>query len=58
MHPFKEYLNPPLGELLQSMAMDKTFVRGEGCSLYDRSGKRYLDCIAAYGALPFVSEPA
>jgi acetylornithine/succinyldiaminopimelate/putrescine aminotransferase/predicted amino acid dehydrogenase len=58
MHPFKEYLNPPLGELLQSMAMDKTFVRGEGCSLYDRSGKRYLDCIAAYGALPFGHNPA
>lgn len=58
MHPFQEYLNPPLGELLQNMAMDKTFVRGEGCCLYDRAGNRYLDCIAAYGALPFGHNPA
>ena len=58
MHSFAEYLNPPLGELLQSMAMDKTFVRGEGCHLYDRTGNRYLDCIAAYGALPFGHNPA
>ena len=58
MHPFNEYLNPPLGKLLQSMAMDKTFVRGEGSYLYDKFGSRYLDCIASYGALPFGHNPA
>ncbi len=57
MHPFTEYINPYLGELLQNMAMDKIFVRGEGCYLYDKSGNRYLDCIAAYGALPFGHNP-
>ncbi len=57
MHPFTEYLNPYLGDLLQNMAMDKSFVRGDGCHLYDESGNRYLDCIAAYGALPFGHNP-
>ncbi len=58
MHPFTEYLNPYLGDLLQNIALDKTYVRGEGCYLYDQSGNRYLDCIAAYGALPFGHNPA
>ena len=58
MHPFTEYLNPYLGRLLQNMAMDKRFARGEGCHLYDDSGSCYLDCIAAYGALPFGHNPA
>ena len=58
MHPFAEYLNPYLGELLHNIALDKTFTRGEGCHLYDNTGKRYLDCIAAYGALPFGHNPA
>jgi len=58
MHPFTEYLNPYLGELLQNIALDKTFVRGEDCYLYDKSGNCYLDCIAAYGALPFGHNPA
>jgi len=58
MHPFTEYLNPYLGELLHNVALDKTFVRGEGCYLYDDHGNGYLDCIAAYGALPFGHNPA
>jgi len=32
-------------------------VRGEGNYLYDAEGKRYLDFIAAYGALPFGFNP-
>lgn len=58
MHPFVEYLNPYLGALLQNIALDKTFTRGEGCYLYDNCGRRYLDCVAAYGALPFGHNPA
>jgi|LSQX01.2.fsa_nt_gb acetylornithine/succinyldiaminopimelate/putrescine aminotransferase/predicted amino acid dehydrogenase len=57
MHSFTEYVNPYLGELLRNIALDKSFVRGEGCYLYDQSGNRYLDCIAAYGALPFGHNP-
>ncbi|NPV71381.1 MAG: aminotransferase class III-fold pyridoxal phosphate-dependent enzyme [Firmicutes bacterium] len=37
--------------------MDKSFVRGEGCYLYDSEGRRYVDLIASYGALPFGFNP-
>jgi acetylornithine/succinyldiaminopimelate/putrescine aminotransferase len=37
--------------------LDKRFVRGEGCELIDDEGRRYLDCIASYGALPFGFNP-
>ena len=57
MHPFTKYVNPYLGKLLTSIKMDKQFVRGEGCYLFDITGDRYLDCIAAYGALPFGYNP-
>lgn len=57
MHPFVEYVNPHLGELLACIKMDKIFVRGEGCYLYDSSGRRYLDLIASYGALAFGYNP-
>lgn len=53
MHRFTDYVNPFLGDLLSRLDMDKRFVRGEGCWLYDEAGNRYLDAVAAYGALPF-----
>nr|PZN73113.1 MAG: aminotransferase III [Bacillota bacterium] len=57
MHLFTEYVNPHLGRLLEVLNMDKRFVRGEGCYLYDSEGRRYLDFVAAYGALPFGFNP-
>ena len=57
MHPFRQYVNPHLGELLEQIQMDKRFVRGEGCWLWDDEGRRYLDFVAAYGALPFGFNP-
>ena len=57
MHLFTEYVNPHLGRLLEAINMDKRFVRGEGCYLYDADGRRYLDFVAAYGALPFGFNP-
>lgn len=57
MHPFAEYINPYLAELLAQINMDKTFSRGEGCYLYDSGGRRYLDLISSYGALPFGYNP-
>jgi acetylornithine/succinyldiaminopimelate/putrescine aminotransferase/predicted amino acid dehydrogenase len=56
-HPFAEYVNPHLAALLHAFKLDKRFVRGEGCWLYDHEGKRYLDFTAAYGALPFGFNP-
>jgi len=57
MHPFPTYVNPHLGELLETVRLDKRFVRGEGPWLWDSEGNRYLDFIAAYGALPFGYNP-
>ena len=58
MNTYTTYVNPHLGKLLESIKLDKHFVRGEGCCLFDDAGNRYLDCIAAYGALPFGHNPA
>ncbi len=57
MNNFTRYVNPHLGEMLESIKLDQKYLRGEGCYLYDDRGKRYLDCIAAYGALPFGHNP-
>lgn len=57
MHDFTRYVNPHLGQLLEQVAMDKVYVRGEGRHLFDAEGNRYLDFIAAYGALPFGYNP-
>ena len=55
---YTRYVNPHLGDMLESIKLDQKYVRGEGCYLYDDQGNRYLDCIAAYGALPFGHNPA
>ncbi|HEX8503067.1 MAG TPA: aminotransferase class III-fold pyridoxal phosphate-dependent enzyme [Pyrinomonadaceae bacterium] len=56
-HPFRTSVNPELGRALAQMAMDKTFVRGEGSWLWDAEGRRYLDFLAQYGALPLGFNP-
>jgi acetylornithine/succinyldiaminopimelate/putrescine aminotransferase/predicted amino acid dehydrogenase len=57
-HPFARHVNPYLADLLGRIRLDKHFARGKGTELYDDEGRRYLDCIAAYGALPFGFNPA
>jgi len=57
MHPYREFVNPHLGKMLSEIGLDKRFKRGLGCYLYDVEGQEYLDCIAAYGALPFGYNP-
>lgn len=57
MHPYAQYVNPSLGRLLATLHMDKRFVKGEGGYLQDAEGRRYLDFVAAYGALPFGFNP-
>lgn len=56
-HPYARHVNPALADLLVRLRLDKHFVRGQGCDLYDEEGHRYLDCVAAYGALPFGFNP-
>ncbi|HSW35859.1 MAG TPA: aminotransferase class III-fold pyridoxal phosphate-dependent enzyme [Candidatus Limnocylindrales bacterium] len=57
MNNFTRYVNPHLGKMLTHIKLDQTYVRGEDCYLFDAAGNRYLDCIAAYGALPFGHNP-
>src|SRR5207249_4061092 len=57
VHSYARHVNPHLSDLLAKLRLDKRFVRGEGCVLFDESGRRYLDCVAAYGALPFGYNP-
>jgi len=52
-HPFRDYVNPRLARALSQLSIDKSYVRGQGCYLYDAAGGCYLDFLAQYGALPF-----
>ncbi|KKI89146.1 hypothetical protein WQ54_28435 [Bacillus sp. SA1-12] len=47
-----EYLNPSVSKIMHLFHMNKVFIRGEGCYLYDKEGLKYTDFIAQYGALP------
>jgi ornithine--oxo-acid transaminase len=42
-------LNPQLGRTLRTIGFDKTYVRAEGCYLYDRDGVRYADFLSGFG---------
>ncbi len=58
LHRFERFVNPELGSFLRQIRMDKRFVRGDGCWLFDAEGNRYLDSIAGFGAVPFGHAPA
>jgi acetylornithine/succinyldiaminopimelate/putrescine aminotransferase/predicted amino acid dehydrogenase len=55
--PYVRYVAPYKGFLYQRLALDKKFVRGEGCYLFDEEGTRYADFIAQFGAVPFGHDP-
>ena len=56
-HPYARFVNPHVAALLSRVNLDKDYVRGEGCRLYDSDGNEYTDCTAQYGALPFGYNP-
>lgn len=43
------YLSPQLPHVLETLAMDRIYVRGEGCYLYDADDRRYLDLLSGFG---------
>ena len=51
------HVAPYRGFLYRQLGLDKTFVRGEGCSLIDEHGTRYADFVAQFGAVPFGHDP-
>jgi len=55
--PYIRYVAPYKGFLYQCLGLNKTFVRGEGCYLFDAQGNRYADFIAQFGAVPFGHNP-
>ena len=46
---YERYINPWMGPTLKKMGVDRTYLRGEGCYLYDDQGNQYLDCDAGSG---------
>lgn len=56
-HPFEEFVNPKIGQMLRGMGIDVEFVEGKGTVLKDADGREYLDFAGAYGALPFGHNP-
>jgi acetylornithine/succinyldiaminopimelate/putrescine aminotransferase/predicted amino acid dehydrogenase len=47
----KQSLNPTLGRLLTLCRMNREWMRGQGCWLFDGDGRAFLDCYAQYGAV-------
>jgi acetylornithine/succinyldiaminopimelate/putrescine aminotransferase len=43
------YLSPQLPRVLETLGMDRFYVRGEGCYLYDADDRRYLDLLSGFG---------
>lgn len=44
-----QYLNPKLAQVLKVIGLDRTYVRAQGCYLYDDQGHQYLDFLAGFG---------
>jgi ornithine--oxo-acid transaminase len=45
----EQYMNRQLARTLKTLGFDRTYVRGEGCYLYDAAGQRYLDFLSGFG---------
>ncbi len=54
---FSKHVNPGLKTMLSAIGFDKKFVSGEGVSVFDEEGNRYLDFLGGYGSLPFGHNP-
>jgi acetylornithine/succinyldiaminopimelate/putrescine aminotransferase len=44
-----QYVSPQLPRVLETLGFDRFYERGEGCYLYDREGRRYLDFLSGFG---------
>lgn len=50
-------LNPTRGHLLETFGLDLQLSHGVGSTLVDEGGRKYLDFLSQYGALPFGHNP-
>ena len=44
-----KYVSPQLPRVLETLGFDRFYERGEGCYLYDSTGRRYLDFLSGFG---------
>ena len=44
-----EHINPAFVKMLRTIGFDKSYVRGEGCYLWDAEGNKYLDLLTGWG---------
>jgi acetylornithine/succinyldiaminopimelate/putrescine aminotransferase/predicted amino acid dehydrogenase len=51
------HVDPHRVRLLQHLALDRTYVRGEGSWLWDDQGRAVLDLTSQYGAVPLGHNP-
>ena len=42
------HVNPSFARMLRTIGFDVEYVRGEGAYLWDRAGRRYIDCLGGY----------
>ncbi|HEY7117827.1 MAG TPA: aspartate aminotransferase family protein [Tepidisphaeraceae bacterium] len=45
----RQHVNPVFVKMLKAIGFDKSYVRGEGCYLWDASGNKYLDLLTGWG---------
>jgi ornithine--oxo-acid transaminase len=45
----QKHLNPAFVKMLRAIGFDKSYVRGEGCYLWDEEGNKYLDLLTGWG---------
>src|SRR5947209_1790702 len=44
-----DHINPAFVKMLKAIGFDKSYVRGEGCYLWDADGNKYLDLLTGWG---------
>ena len=45
----ERFMNRDKVRMLRAISFDRRYVRGDGCYLFDREGRRYLDFLAGFG---------
>ncbi len=43
-----QYINPAWAKAMRLIGYDRIYTRAEGCYLWDKDGRRYLDCISSF----------
>ncbi len=44
----EQYINPAFAKVLRTIGFDITYTRGQGAYLWDKRGRRYIDCLGGY----------